>query len=161
TEVETGEPALREYDLAQEAGEEVAPPARRLAGQELPLEAQAPGEGAHDAIDGAALLRSTGEVHTAQQRDRLELGGRVGGLHKIDQSFAQERELLRKAIEQGTPSGISLLLESLGQARVQPLLQGFELSRQRRGVQPRLPVWKGKSPDLPSFIPAEGREELG
>src|SRR5206468_731223 len=80
---------------------EVALAGRVLSGHELALEAEPARERAHHAVDGAPFLRAAREVDAADDQLGLELRRGERGLDELHEAVAQERELLRKAVEQG------------------------------------------------------------
>ena len=159
--VESGKPGFLEHDLAQEAREEVASAARMLSGQEAALESESASERAHHAIDRASFLRAAREVDAADDELGLELRRGERGVDELHEAVAQQRELLREAIEQRASRGVALLLELLGQPIVQASLQPLQLGRHGRGVEPFLAVRERESPRLRSLLLAERREELG
>ena len=61
--VGAGQTLLGEHHLAQQRGQEEAAATALLGRQHGPLQPEAPGQVAHDAVDGAALLGAAGEVH--------------------------------------------------------------------------------------------------
>ena len=62
------EPLLGEHHVAQQRSEKVAAAAALLRREQRPLQPEAARQAAHHAIDRAALLRATGEVHAAHPR---------------------------------------------------------------------------------------------
>ncbi|MNG95652.1 hypothetical protein D3C79_546940 [compost metagenome] len=155
---------LGESHGSEQPLDEIAAPATALACQVRTVQAHALGHAADQPVDGAAFLGAAGEIHTAQQRPRLEGVGLEDAIEEPLEVAMQGGELLHEAVDQVAPGRVALLLQAFDQALAEALLEQPELVvelRQRaitallEGIQR-----EGHAPHLGAFVLAQVVEKL-
>src|SRR5262249_34833334 len=82
TTIHSGEAGLREDDILEKTFDEICASLPRVDDSRLPLHPQLAQPRAEDAIERRAILRPTGEVHTAQKQRPLVM---IGSKHLRDE----------------------------------------------------------------------------